>query len=295
MMSACFASAVMSASLKREAVPVGGRNIDGAHARLGARIGVNHLDRLAAEILSQDGAPARAQRRLVDIKLIRVDGALHHGLAQAIGGRDENHIAKTRIRIEREHDAGRAQIAAHHVLHADGERHRAVIEFIVHPIGYRAVVEQRGVHFMHGLEQMLLAAHIEECFLLAGKGGFGKIFRRRRGAHRDRELGGDRSLPFILRQASSASVCRRSGNGVASIQPRISAPTTAKLLHIIHIERRERRANALIEAALRQEIPIGVRGRGKTARHRNAQGRQAGDHFSDAKRSCRRRARRLYF
>ncbi len=106
MMSACFASSVMSASLERKAVPVGRRDFDGAHARLGARIGVDHFDRLAAEILSDDRAPARAQRRLVDVKLIRIDGALNHGLAQAVSGRDENHIAEARIRVQREHDAG---------------------------------------------------------------------------------------------------------------------------------------------------------------------------------------------
>ena len=154
---------------ERETVPVCGRYVDGAHALFGVRIGVDHLDRFAAEILSDDRAAARAQRRLVNVELIRIDGALHHGLAQAISGRDKDHIAEARIRIQREHDAGRAQVAAHHVLHADRERHGAVIEFVVHAVGYGAIVEQRGVHFVHGLEQMLLAAHVEECLLLAGE------------------------------------------------------------------------------------------------------------------------------
>ena len=53
---------------------------------------------------------------------------------------------------------------------ADRERDRTVIELLMHAVGYGAVVEQRGVHFVHAGEQMLLAAHVQERFLLSGEG-----------------------------------------------------------------------------------------------------------------------------
>ena len=181
---------------------------------------------------------------------------MDHRLAQTISGRDENHVAEARIRIQREHDAGRAQIAAHHVLHADRERHGAVIEFVVHPIGYRAIVEQRGVHFVHGLEQMLLAAHVEECLLLAGKGGFGKVFRRCRGAHRDRELGRiARALhlaPGFQRLGLQALRKRRGQHPAANFRA-----DDRQFLHIIHIERREQPC----ECVHRGRLAPGSRGR----------------------------------
>ena len=42
-------------------------------------------------------------------------------------------------------------------------------------------------------------------------------------------------------------------------------------VHIVHIERREHRPDALIQAVLREEIPIGIRGGRKSAGHRYAQ------------------------
>ena len=80
------------------------------------------------------------------------------------------------------------EIAAHHVLHAGRERHRAVIEALVHAIGNGAVVEQRGEHLVHGAQHAGLAAHVEEGFLLAGEGGLRQVLGGGRGAHRDRDV-----------------------------------------------------------------------------------------------------------
>ena len=181
-----------------------------------------------------------AQRRLVDVELIGVDGALHHRFAQAIGGSDEHHVAKAGFRVEREHDARCAQIAAHHVLHADRQRHCAVIEFVVHAIGYGAIVEQRGVHFVHGLEQMLLAAHVEESFLLAGEGGLRQIFGGCRGAHRDRELGAVARRLHLAPGAPAISVLQPGGEWRGQHPAADLRTHDRQTLHIIHIEGRER-------------------------------------------------------
>ena len=278
--------------VQREAIAIGGRDLDGAHPFLRARFGVDHLDGLAAEILAQDRALAGAQRRLVDVELIGIDGALHHGLAQAVGSSDEHHVAKSGFRVEREHDTGCAQIAAHHVLHADRQRHRAVIEFVVHAIGDGAIVEQRRVHFVHGLEQLLLAAHVEKSFLLAGEGCLGQILGGGRGAHRHRELA-RRCCPASCARRPAPQSAGAPGKGVASIQPRISAPTTAKPIDIVDVERRQRGANALVEPVLRQEIAIGMRGGGESAGNRDARVRQSPRSSRRSTRSCRRRVRRL--
>ena len=44
---------------------------------------------------------------------------------------------------------------------------------------------------------------------------------------------------------------------------------------------REHGADALIQSALREEVPISVRCGGEAARHRNAEACQAGNHLAD--------------
>jgi hypothetical protein len=133
-------------------------------------------------------ALAGAQRRLVDVEFVRIDGALHDGLAETISGRDEYHVAKARVGVEREHHAGAAKIAAHHMLHADGKRHGVVVEFVVHAIGDGAIVEQRGKYLMHALQQMRFAAHVQERLLLACKRRIRQILGRGGRAHRNGEV-----------------------------------------------------------------------------------------------------------
>ncbi len=97
--------------------------------------------------------PAR-QRLLVDVELIGIDRALHDRFTQAIRGGDEYNITEAGVRVEREHDTARAQVAAHHVLHTGRQRDRVVIEVLVHAIGDRAIVEQRGKHLVHRLQHI---------------------------------------------------------------------------------------------------------------------------------------------
>jgi len=46
-------------------------------------------------------------------------------------------------------------------------------------VGNGAIVEQRGIHFMHRVHKMFLAAHVQEGFLLAGEGRLRQIFSGR--------------------------------------------------------------------------------------------------------------------
>src|SRR5882724_6560653 len=143
------------------------------------------------------------------------------------------------------------------MLYAYRERHRAVIEFVVYSIGYRAIVEKRGVHFVHGPELMSLAAHIEKCFLLARKGSLGQVFGRRRGTYRNRE--------FLRIARALHGAPRFESLGLQSFGKRSCKHPTANLrsdhrkpLHIVDVQAHEHLAYALVQPALRQEIPIGM-------------------------------------
>ena len=126
---------------------------------------------------------------------------------------------------------------------------------------------------------MLLAAHVQEGFLLAGEGGFRQVFGGGRGAHGDGDFGA--AAAPILRQESRIS-------SVQPLRKRSRQDPAADLrahdgepLDVIDVEVRQRVADALIEAALRQELAVGVRGGGEAAGHRHAEVRQRGDHLAE--------------
>ena len=78
----------------------------------------------------------------MDVELVGIDRALHHVLAEAVGPRDEDDVAEARLGVEREHHAGRGEIGAHHLLHADRQRDLEVVEALVDAVEDRAIGEQ---------------------------------------------------------------------------------------------------------------------------------------------------------
>ena len=81
-------------------------DIDRFNGLAGARvIGINHLDRLATEVLAQDREFAVPERRLVDVELVGIDGALDDSLAESVGGSDENRVPEPGLGIQREYHA----------------------------------------------------------------------------------------------------------------------------------------------------------------------------------------------
>jgi hypothetical protein len=185
--------------------------------------GVDHADLLVAEVAPQDRRLALAQAVLEDVELVGVDGALHHGLAETVGRGDEHGAIEARLGVQREHHAARAGLAAHHALHPGRQRDLAMVEALVHAIGDRAIVEQRGEHLVNRLDHALEAADVEEGLLLPGEGGIGQILGGRGGTHGDRDIlaRAEACIGFAHRIRSAA------GSGVARIQPRISAPARA--------------------------------------------------------------------
>src|SRR5690606_23942217 len=104
-----------------------------------------------------------------DVELIRVHGALHHRLAQPIGGGDEHHVLEARFGVDGEHHAGAASVGAHHALHTGRQCHFGVRVAFVYAIGNGAVVVQRGEYVADLVQHVVDADDVQEGFLLAGK------------------------------------------------------------------------------------------------------------------------------
>ncbi|MCU0257243.1 MAG: hypothetical protein MUF60_10940, partial [Vicinamibacterales bacterium] len=176
----------------RQRVPVAliDRGVDGAHGAPDAAglatalvVGELHPDEFAAHLAADDRILAGGEDRLVHEELVGVDGALHHGLAEAVGAGDEHHVGEARLGVDGEHDTRGAQVAAHHALHARGQRDVRVLEALVHAIRDRPVVVQRREHVADALEHRLDADHVQVGFLLARERGVGQVLGGGGGPH----------------------------------------------------------------------------------------------------------------
>ena len=154
-----------------DTVAFGGGYLHRTDAFRGARFTVDHLDGLGTEVAPQHRATTGAQGGLVEVELVRVHGALHHGLAEPPRGRDEHGVAEAGVGVEREHHAARAEIGAHHALDAGGQRHLGVVVALVDAVGDRAVVEERGEDLLHRLDHRGPALDVQEGLLLTGERG----------------------------------------------------------------------------------------------------------------------------
>ena len=110
-----------------------------------------------------------------------------------------------------------------------------VREALVHAIGDGAIVEQRGEHFVHALEQRIAAAHVEERFLLAGERRVRQILGGGRGAHRDGDVApAAHALERFEDLALEPRRERRRQNPVADLRA-----DARELLDVVDVERRE--------------------------------------------------------
>ncbi len=279
MISACFDEFDEVGVADAEAHAVDFGHVDGQHALLGlGRRRVDHLDRLGAERAPQDRLVAVAQRRLVDVELVRVHGALHDGFAEAVGRGDEHHVAEAGIGVEREHDAAGADVAADHVLDAGRQRDQRVIESLVHAVGDRAVVEQRREDFVHRLDHVRGAAHVEKRLLLARKRGFRQVFRRGGRAHRDRDVRAavahaDVAVDDVLLQLRRE---RRRQDPVPDARAGFGQPGD-----VVDVERVEFLLDARCEALVREKLTVGVGGGREAVRHADPEPGQVRDHLAE--------------
>jgi hypothetical protein len=71
-------------------------------------------------------------------------------------------------------------------------------EALVHAVGDRAVVVERGEHVADRLEHVVGAADVEEGLLLAGEGCFRQVFGGGRRANRERGLASRLPLKLLI-------------------------------------------------------------------------------------------------
>ncbi len=132
---------------------------------------------------------AARERRLVHIELVGFDRTLNDVLAESPRGGDEHDVAKAGLGVQREDHAAGAQIGADHPLDADRQRDVEVVEAVVDAVLHRAIGEQTGEAAATGLDECGLAADVEETLVLTREARLRQIFRRRRAANRNGNVG----------------------------------------------------------------------------------------------------------
>ncbi|MCY1396959.1 hypothetical protein D9M71_119450 [compost metagenome] len=240
-------------------------------------VAVDHFDRLAAQVATQDRRAAGFQGRLVHVELVGVHRALHHGLAETVGAGDEHHVTEAGFGIQGEHHAGGAGFRADHALHAGGQGDQLVVEALVHAVGDGTVVEQGSEYFLGGADHVVHATDVQEGFLLAGEGGVRQVFGGGGGAYGHGHV---------------VVAAGHFGEGLADVGIQLGgelgvhhplADLRAGLgqgIHVIDIKGVQRRMDLIIQAALLEEIPVGLSGGGETTRNRNAGAGEVADHFA---------------
>ena len=236
----------------------------------------HHLNQFRTQVTANHRPLAGSQHRFVHIKFIRIDGALHHSLTQAIARRDEHHIFKTRLGIDSEHHTRSPQIGTNHSLHASRQSHISVRKPFVHPVTDGAIVVQGGKYLFHFVQYILNADHIQEGFLLTGKGCIRQILGCSRRAN-SKGCGGK-----VSRQANELSP-----NGLLQISwkwlclhhrsyLRTYADQRTKIIGVQYIQQC---IDAIIEVLEAQELTKSV-GRGCETRGYTNVSRQLGNHLS---------------
>ena len=171
-----------------EASAVGLRGGDVSRRVLRLALDEDHLHGLVAEEAAQHRAVAGEIGRLVDVELVGVDGALNHVLAEAVGARHEDGVAKARLGVEGEHHTRRGDVGAHHLHHADRQRDLEVVEALVDSVVDRAIGEKTCETTAARVEQALVTLDVEVRILLAGEARRGQILGGRRAPHGEADL-----------------------------------------------------------------------------------------------------------
>ncbi|MBA7578177.1 hypothetical protein ES708_20039 [subsurface metagenome] len=103
-------------------------------------------------------------------------------LAQPEDGLDNNPVAGAGHRFQGEHYP--RGLGLNHFLHGHGDAHLEVVEALVVAVEDSPRLKKGCPATLDGGDHLFSPLHIEEGAMLAGKGGFGQVFGRRRGAHR---------------------------------------------------------------------------------------------------------------
>ena len=260
-----------------EQPPVRGRDIHELRRLSDGRVrGVDHLGRLATDPPLQDRRPPRLQCGLVHIELVRVDRPLHHSLAQPVGRRDEHRIGEPGLGVHGEHHPGCTHIGAHHLLHPRRQRDLLMGEAVMHPVGDRPVVEQRGEHLPDRDQDGVDAANVQKRLLLTGERRVRQVLRRRRRPHRERLLLVAAGEPLVRGADVGFQVGRE-----RLVNHRCADPPAdlGQPLYVVGVQRGQLGADQVCQPGVTDETPVRIRGGGEAVRHSHAGRRQIADHL----------------
>ncbi len=130
---------------------------------------------------------------------------------------------------------------------------------------------------MHRLQDGRLTANVQEGFLLSSERGFRQIFRGRRGAHGDRDLLAVAHLAKLFEHRLfnlGREGCRE--NPAADFRP-----GGGEFRDIVDVEPGQFGANAGVQAALFQELTVGVRCCGEAAGYLHTELCQRANHLAE--------------
>ena len=271
-----------------EAVPQGGlhrHEVNGVADFAVARVG--HLEGLFAQSALEDGRAACLQGGLVDVELVRVDGALDDGLAEAVGGGDEDGVLEPGFGVHGEHDAGGADVGTDHALDARRECHFGVLELVVHPVGDGPVVVEGREDVLDGHQDVLDAADVQEGFLLPGEGGVGKVFRRRAGADGPGEVLGAAVLLHQLLVGGADLRFKVRQEGSLAHQRADFLARCRQGRHVVGVQADQPVGDLLVQAGVGQEAAVGVGRRGEAVRAPGRRQKSGSAPSRRGRRSCR--------
>ncbi len=259
------------------AVRLGGRDV--ANRVLALALDEDHLDRLVADQAAQHGAVTLLEGGLVDIELVRIDGALDHVLAEAVGAGDEDDVAEARLGVEREEDAGGREVGPDHLHDPDRQRDLEVVEALIDPVVDGAVREQAGEAAAAGVEEALVAVDVEIGLLLAGEARGGQVLGGGRASHREARV-----LPVLLPELPVAledlagQVVRQPG-AVDDLPGALAAPR--QIGHVVGVQIVEGLVKPAPGIRLLQDVTVGIGGGGVSVGHEHALVGQLAVHLAE--------------
>ena len=150
-------------------------------------------------------------------------------------------------------------------------------EAVMHSVGDRPVVEQRGEHLPDRDQDGVDAADVQERLLLTGEGRVRQVLRRRRRPHRERPL---------LLVAASQPLVGGADVGLQASRERLvnhRRPDPAADLgqppYVIGIQPGQLCTDQVRQPGVTDETPVRVRGGGEPVRHQHTGRRQIADHL----------------
>ena len=236
-----------------------------------------HLDEFATERLADNRLLALFEHGLVHIKLIGVDGTLHNGFTKAVAGRHEHNLIKAAFGIKREHHASSTLVRTAHTLHAGGQGHFNMGKALVNSVADGTIVVERSKHFTHMMQHSVNANHIQNSFLLTGKGSIRQVF----GGSRRTHCHGDFFLTVLEPFVEFTNFLFKFGRERSCLNPATNFCTgLGKFVHIINVKTFQTRCNAVFKASFLQEQTKRFSRRGKAVRHTNTSIGQLTEQFA---------------